>query len=810
MATQLPERPLPRTSNAEALRVWPYQIDYRVEPDPYGIAANDATGYLPRQSVLVLWGVDEHGTRVVARVYGFLPYMYCQAPEAWRQRDPSADELERLRFALEDSIGAKCARDPKFFHPDDMPYVHAVEFQRRSKMVDYREGTEPVVKVTLTTPRLVPKLRACLWNKYGGSGKDELPDDPVVFELDDLLPEPVENAHYDENRDRIDPPAARQRRVRAIMPVNELYECSLGFCERFLIDCKIELCEWFEVPAQRYAIMPGDELGNPNVLFVGVLANELRTLSDTESAALGMPRFYEAGFDIEVANTVRSNGKADFPVATRQNDEILCICMAFHENGEAGRLEQAERAKCEAEGLSMKDPEQKKTILRRQQQASLKGGWYEVFYQGECDEAAVRAKRADKPVFFHHAGNEHDLILLWMRRMLEFGPEFVLSWNGHGFDVPYINDRLNTFYSDDARTLRNVAPNIGAVWKRGSSEQWRAVEAKFESKQAGKRGGYDVKWPGTVWVDVMQRVIKGFKLRSYKLDNVATLFLGEKKEDMDPADITPKWRSGGAGAAEVTQYCCWDAELPWRISAVKQITAGLLAMARVTKVQPESLITRGESIKAYVQLVEMANSRNFIINHHEPPPPRDPNDKSRGAAKFKGAVVIEPIRGFYTTPIITLDFSSLYPSLMISHNLCHSTYVPPECLPHVPESARFRTPAGHWFVRHDVRPGICPAVARRLLRWRKEVRAQAEAAYAAGDYARFAVLDARQLSIKVTANSLYGFTGSDAKLPCFAVSESITAYGREEILSVKALIEEKFPGCTIVYGDTGKGAIPVR
>ncbi len=43
--------------------------------------------------------------------------------------------------------------------------------------------------------------------------------------------------------------------------------------------------------------------------------------------------------------------------------------------------------------------------------------------------------------------------------------------------------------------------------------------------------------------------------------------------------------------------------------------------------------------------------------------------------KFEGATVIEPKKGFYSEPIATLDFASLYPSIMMAHNLCYSTLV---------------------------------------------------------------------------------------------------------------------------------------
>ena len=47
--------------------------------------------------------------------------------------------------------------------------------------------------------------------------------------------------------------------------------------------------------------------------------------------------------------------------------------------------------------------------------------------------------------------------------------------------------------------------------------------------------------------------------------------------------------------------------------------------------------------------------------------------KVETGAEYEGATVIEPKKGYYDTPIATLDFSSLYPSIMMAHNLCYTT-----------------------------------------------------------------------------------------------------------------------------------------
>jgi len=47
--------------------------------------------------------------------------------------------------------------------------------------------------------------------------------------------------------------------------------------------------------------------------------------------------------------------------------------------------------------------------------------------------------------------------------------------------------------------------------------------------------------------------------------------------------------------------------------------------------------------------------------------------KSGTEDQYEGATVIEPMKGYYDVPIATLDFSSLYPSIMMAHNLCYTT-----------------------------------------------------------------------------------------------------------------------------------------
>lgn len=65
------------------------------------------------------------------------------------------------------------------------------------------------------------------------------------------------------------------------------------------------------------------------------------------------------------------------------------------------------------------------------------------------------------------------------------------------------------------------------------------------------------------------------------------------------------------------------------------------------------------------------------------------------------------------------------------------------------------------------------------------------------------VLEGRQLALKISANSVYGFTGATVgQLPCLEISSSVTAFGRMMIDKTRHKVEELYPGSKVVYGDT--------
>lgn len=125
----------------------------------------------------------------------------------------------------------------------------------------------------------------------------------------------------------------------------------------------------------------------------------------------------------------------------------------------------------------------------------------------------------------------------------------------------------------------------------------------------------------------------------------------------------------------------------------------------------------------------------------------------------------------------------------------------------LPSDAVTTTPSNNQFVKASVRKGLLPEILESLLAARK--RAKAELKSETDPFKR-SVLDGRQLALKISANSVYGFTGAQVgKLPCLEISGSVTAYGRTMIEQTKNEVESHYTlangyesDATVIYGDT--------
>lgn len=161
---------------------------------------------------------------------------------------------------------------------------------------------------------------------------------------------------------------------------------------------------------------------------------------------------------------------------------------------------------------------------------------------------------------------------------------------------------------------------------------------------------------------------------------------------------------------------------------------------------------------------------------------------------YNGATVIDPVKGLHDCCCPTLDFSSLYPSILIAYNLCYMTlikkaaYLTWACMKDLFTIHEITKDRIHYFVKQSLCKGIIPIILERLIKTRKLVQAQMEYEV---DPAKRLALDVFQLVLKIVSNALYGFQGfMFGPLPQMESAETVTFRGRTGLLLTKKVVEE--------------------
>jgi len=381
---------------------------------------------------------------------------------------------------------------------------------------------------------------------------------------------------------------------------------------------------------------------------------------------------------------------------------------------------------------------------------------------------------------------EKELLKAWSDFVRVCDPDILTGYNIQNFDLTYLINRAETLKVKTFPRLSRIKSAISRVKRK-----------ILQSKQLGKRENKDINIEGRVQFDLLLVLLRDYKLRSYTLNAVSYHFLTEQKEDVHHAIITDLQNGDELTRRRLAVYCCKDALLPIRLLDKLMCIINYMEMARVTGVPLSFLLVRGQQIKVISQLLRKSVEQDLLM----------PAMKPEQGDDFTGALVIEPIKGYYDVPIATLDFSSLYPSIMMAHNLCYTTLISPAMRAKMDPNEYIKTPAGAYFTKASLRKGLLPEILESLLNARKKAK---EDLKKEKDPFKKKVLDGRQLALKISANSVYGFTGAQVgKLPCLEISQSVTAFGRLMIDQTKNAVQEHYTKANgypadaiVVYGDT--------
>lgn len=374
----------------------------------------------------------------------------------------------------------------------------------------------------------------------------------------------------------------------------------------------------------------------------------------------------------------------------------------------------------------------------------------------------------------------------------DYDPDFITTYNGSSFDFPYWKARYDS-----------VGEKLGCFGRfihhpcTFKANNWSSSAHKSRDQEL-------LVVPGICVFDlyVVTRRDKFYDI--YTLDFVSAQVLGEKakKDEVSAEDQFRIYREGTLEEwKKLLHYSLRDSWAPLQIIEKWNTTTMLLANASIIGINIDDIYSRGQQYRLENMVLQRLLPQGIVI---------DPPKNVKGE-KYKGAIVQEPVLGLQEF-LATLDFNSLYPSIMIHFNVSHDTFVgtniedlPPGLTWDDVNKIHVTEEKYNVFVKKHVREGSFPALLRVLLesRAQKKKQMKIEANKDEPDQVIIDNLDAEQLCLKVIANSGYGLLGAreGGKLPLPEGAESVTAMGRKLITDVVEELKRRY-NAQIIYGDT--------
>jgi DNA polymerase I len=357
--------------------------------------------------------------------------------------------------------------------------------------------------------------------------------------------------------------------------------------------------------------------------------------------------------------------------------------------------------------------------------------------------------------------NETEMLNRFFEIFCEYDPDIVVGYNHQDFDIPYITDRVKALTAKGEA----ISPVVG---RDGSQINYRRFGLITRTEVKGR-----------VVVDALPLVRRAFSLKQYTLRAVSKELLNREKLDVSPLEMEEHWNDSGEKFRKFVDYARRDSELALELILELRLLDKYIALAQVSGSLLQEIVDGGQTSMVETLLLREFGLKDRVIL----PKPGDELSAERYdmSSDLKGGEVLEPKKGLLENVLI-LDYKSLYPTIMMAHNLCYTTVVTRDR----PDGKTIRPPSGGEFVPPDVYKGIVPSILEDLLNKRGETKKRMKRT---SDENEYRVLDATQLAIKILLNSFYGYSGyARARLYSLTLANAVTSFGRNNILNTRDLI----------------------
>lgn len=271
-----------------------------------------------------------------------------------------------------------------------------------------------------------------------------------------------------------------------------------------------------------------------------------------------------------------------------------------------------------------------------------------------------------------------------------------------------------------------------------------------------------------------------------------SLFWSQAKDDVGPQDIFRLQKGNSADRSIVAKYCVKDCRLVNLLVNKLEVITKNIEMANVCYVPLSYLFVRGQGIKLFSLCLKVYKESGFLF-----PVLKKPEDNDGG---YEGAIVFDPVPNVDYEALVTKDYASLYPSSIIQKNMSHETMVKSSDYDSLDGiqyyNAKYKQSDGTIkhvrFAKQGEELGVVPMILDTLLKERRAVKKQMKVEK---DPFKYKIKDAKQLALKITANSLYGQLGAPTS-PVYmkAIAACTTSTGKEMLIFAKKYDEEILPG----------------
>ncbi|SCU82579.1 LADA_0C06458g1_1 [Lachancea dasiensis] len=411
---------------------------------------------------------------------------------------------------------------------------------------------------------------------------------------------------------------------------------------------------------------------------------------------------------------------------------------------------------------------------------------------------------AAKPTPVAIYSSEDEMLQGLVDLVLLLDPDILSGFEVHSSSWGYVIDRCNLAYDRDF-----------------CEEIARVEENQFNKKKDVWGYSHDsgIRIAGRHVLNIWRLMRSSLNLLKYTLENICFHTLHERLAHFPPSLLTRLWITNNDATSLITLLNYWKkrTEINLRLLESQQTINQTVEQARLIGVDFYSVISRGSQFKVESVLIRLCKSEHYLALS----PSKSQVRKQKALECIP--LVMEPESAFYKSPLVVLDFQSLYPSIMIGYNYCYSTIlgrvqelklngtevgasdinIPRGLIEEVADHLSI-SPNGVVYMGDTVRRSMLAKMLADILHTRLLVKTTMSNLKSKNETISN-LLNSKQVALKLLANVTYGYTSASfsGRMPCSDVADSIVQTGRETLQKAISLIESNSEwGAKVVYGDT--------